>query len=114
MRRTLHPTSWLSDTAILTSPMEYLAWKRAWLHFKDIRAVALEFTKPENMTREIETLGKILGKEAEAQDYINWYNEKRSTVEQAVQGLNKPKVYAEWSSPQISLPWEQAPALIRS
>ena len=66
--------------------------------FKDIRAVALEFIKPENMTREIETLGKILSKEAEAQDYINWYNEKRASVEQAVAGLNKPKVYAEWSS----------------
>jgi iron complex transport system substrate-binding protein len=66
--------------------------------FKDIRAVALEFTKPENMTREIETLGQILNKESEAQDYINWYNEKRSAVEQAVNGLNKPKVYAEWSS----------------
>ncbi|MFZ2472853.1 MAG: ABC transporter substrate-binding protein [Methanothrix sp.] len=66
--------------------------------FRDIRAVALEFTKPENMTREIETLGQILGKETEAQDYINWYNEKRSAIEQAVNGLNKPKVYAEWSS----------------
>ncbi|MBN1235832.1 MAG: ABC transporter substrate-binding protein [Methanotrichaceae archaeon] len=66
--------------------------------FEDIRAVALEFTKPENMTREIETLGTILGKEEEAQDYINWYREKRDSVEQAVNGLNKPKVYAEWSS----------------
>jgi len=66
--------------------------------FNDIRAVALEFTKPENMTGEIETLGKILGKEAEAQDYVNWYNEKQVAVEQAVAGQNKPKVYAEWSS----------------
>ena len=66
--------------------------------FKDIRTVALEFIKPENMTREIETLGKILSKEAEAQDYINWYREKRASVEQAVNGLNKPRVYAEWSS----------------
>lgn len=66
--------------------------------FNEIKAVALEFTKPENMTHEIETLGQILGKEAEAQDYINWYTEKRSAIEQAVAGLNKPKVYAEWSS----------------
>jgi iron complex transport system substrate-binding protein len=66
--------------------------------FKDIRAVALEFIKPENITGEIETLGKILNKEAEAQDYVNWYNEKRASVEQAVNGLNKPRVYAEWSS----------------
>lgn len=66
--------------------------------FKDIRAVALDFYKPENMTRELEILGQILGKEAEAQDYINWYNDKSAAVEQAVNGLNMPKVYAEWSS----------------
>ncbi|NTV27592.1 MAG: ABC transporter substrate-binding protein [Methanothrix sp.] len=66
--------------------------------FKDIKAVALEFIKPKNMTREIDTLGKILNKEAEAQDYVNWYNEKRASVEQAVNGQNKPRVYAEWSS----------------
>jgi iron complex transport system substrate-binding protein len=66
--------------------------------FKDIKAVALEFTKPENMSREIETLGQILGKDAEAQDYITWYDEKKTSVEEAVNGLNKPKIYAEWSS----------------
>jgi iron complex transport system substrate-binding protein len=66
--------------------------------FKDIKSVALEFFKPENMTREIKTLGLILNKETEAQDYVNWYNEKRASVEQAVKGLNKPRVYAEWSS----------------
>jgi iron complex transport system substrate-binding protein len=66
--------------------------------FKEIKAIALEFIKPENMTREIETLGKILDEENKAQDYINWYDKKRSAVETAVDGLNKPKVYAEWSS----------------
>ncbi|VVB72562.1 Cobalamin-binding protein [uncultured archaeon] len=66
--------------------------------FKDIKAVALDFYKPENMTHEIELLGKILGKEDAAADYINWYDEKRSQVEAAVADQNMPKVYAEWSS----------------
>jgi len=50
------------------------------------------------MTREIETLGKILGKENEARDYIDWYDAERSKAEKAVEGQNMPKVYAEWSS----------------
>lgn len=66
--------------------------------FKDIKAVALEFIKPENITREMETLGKILDKESEAREYINWYEEERSRVEKAVEGQNMPRVYAEWSS----------------
>ena len=66
--------------------------------FKNIKAVALEFIKPENMTREMEILGKILGKESEARDYINWYDEKRSKIEKAIEGMSMPKVYAEWSS----------------
>jgi iron complex transport system substrate-binding protein len=66
--------------------------------FKEIKAVALDFYKPENMTREIELLGKILGKEDAAADYVNWYNEKISQVEKATENENMPKVYAEWSS----------------
>ena len=66
--------------------------------FENIKAVALEFTKPENMTREIEILGQILGKEEQASDYINWYDQKMNSVEQSVDGLNMPKIYVEWSS----------------
>ena len=66
--------------------------------FENIKAVALEFTKPENMTREMETLGKILDKESEASDYIDWYDAERSKTEKAVEGQNMPRVYAEWSS----------------
>ena len=66
--------------------------------FQDIKALALEFIKPENMTQEMETLGKILGKENEARDYIDWYDAERSKVEKAVEGQNMPQVYAEWSS----------------
>ena len=66
--------------------------------FQNIKAVALEFTKPENTTRELEVLGLILGKEEEASDYIRWYEDKTESVQNAVKGQNMPKVYAEWSS----------------
>jgi len=66
--------------------------------FGNITAVALDFYKPENMTAEIEKLGIILGKEEEAKDYIDWYDEKDAQVEQAIEGQLRPKVYVEWSS----------------
>ena len=66
--------------------------------FKNIKAVALEFTKPENMTREVEILGQILGKEEQASDYIKWYDEKAKSIKNAVEGTNLPVVYVEWSS----------------
>jgi len=66
--------------------------------FKNIKCVALDFYRPENMTREIEILGKIIDKEDSAKDYVDWYNEKISQINAAVEGENKPKVYAEWSS----------------
>lgn len=66
--------------------------------FGNITAVGLDFYKPENMTREVQLLGQILGKEAEAQDYIDWYNSRSSEVEQAVYGKSKPKVFVEWST----------------
>ena len=66
--------------------------------FDNIKAVALEFTKPENITREVEILGQILGKEEQASEYISWYNDKINSARDAVEGLNMPKVYVEWSS----------------
>ncbi|WP_273466955.1 ABC transporter substrate-binding protein [Methanothrix sp.] len=66
--------------------------------FENIKAVALEFTKPQNMTREIEVLGQILGKEEQASDYISWYDEKINSVKDAVDGMNLPEAYVEWSS----------------
>lgn len=66
--------------------------------FQNIKAVALEFTKPENMSREIEVLGQILGKEKQASDYISWYDDKIDSVKDIVEGLNMPRVYVEWSS----------------
>ncbi len=66
--------------------------------FGNINALALDFTKPEDMTGEIELLGLILGKEEEASDFIRWHNEKMDSIKDEVQGLNMPRVYVEWSS----------------
>jgi iron complex transport system substrate-binding protein len=66
--------------------------------FPNVVVVALDFYKPDTIISDIATLGNILGKEAEADEYVNWYNEKRSSVEQAVSGMTKPKVYAEWNT----------------
>lgn len=66
--------------------------------FEGITAIGLDFYKPENMTKEIELLGRILGKDAEAQRFIKWYEEKQADVENAVANKNVPKVYIEWSS----------------
>lgn len=66
--------------------------------FKNITCIGLDFYQPENMTAEMEKLGQILGKETEAKDYINWYNEKTANIKKAVSGAAMPKVYVEWSA----------------
>ncbi len=65
--------------------------------FKNITCIGLDFYQPENMTVEMEKLGRILNKEMEAKDYINWYNEKTANIQKAVSGTTMPKVYVEWS-----------------
>ena len=43
-------------------------------------------------------MGAIFDKEAEAEEYINWYNEKTNNAKNAVKNLNLPKVYIESTS----------------
>jgi len=63
--------------------------------FENIAVVALDFYKPEKLEEEVTLLGQILGKEQEAQDYLNWYHLRTADVKQAVSGMNIPKVYYE-------------------
>ncbi len=74
------------------------AHAKALAAFKNITFIGLDFFYPENMTVEMEKLGIILNKEAEAKEYINWYNGKISNITQAVKGTSMPKVYVEWSA----------------
>jgi len=66
--------------------------------FKNITCIGLDFFYPENMTSDMEKLGIILNKEAEAKEYINWYNQKLSDIKEAVKGTTMPKVYVEWTA----------------
>jgi len=74
------------------------AHAKALAPFTNLTCVGLDFFYPENMTVEMEKLGNILNKQAEAQEYINWYNEKVSDVVEAVDKTSMPKLYVEWSS----------------
>lgn len=66
--------------------------------FEGIRAVGLDFYRPENMTREIRLLGDILGREEEAVDFVSWYDRNVDAVKKAVAEKPMPRVYVEWSS----------------
>lgn len=59
--------------------------------------VGLDFYQPENLSREMTTLGIILGREEEASTYLKWRDEKIESVERAVSGLPLPSVYLERS-----------------
>jgi iron complex transport system substrate-binding protein len=66
--------------------------------FKNILSAGYDIHKPDEFAKDLMAMGKIFGKEAEAQEYIDWYNEKTGDVNTAVNGLNMPKVYLESSS----------------
>ncbi len=74
------------------------AHAKALTSFTNLTCVGLDFYYPENMTVEMEKLGFILNKQAEAQEYIDWYKEKVSDIAEAVKDTSMPKLYVEWSS----------------
>lgn len=60
-----------------------------------IPVVGLDFYIPSTLTEEVETLGYILEREDEAQNFIDWRQQREDAVRSAVEGLEKPKVYLE-------------------
>jgi iron complex transport system substrate-binding protein len=61
-----------------------------------IKVVRLDFYKIRSMVKEIEILGRILGKEQEARQLIGWYQEKLNLIERESMPLrNRPDVYVE-------------------
>ena len=60
-----------------------------------IPVVGLDFYIPSTLKQEIEKLGYVLEREDEAQDFIDWRQQKEDAVRSAVVGLEKPKVYLE-------------------
>lgn len=68
--------------------------------FPDIAVVGFDFSKDATMDEEIAKLGKILGKDDKAQQYIGWKAARKETVVNAVKGMDMPKVYFETSAPK--------------
>ena len=66
--------------------------------FEHIAVVGLDFYKEETLGVEIVKLGYLLEREDEAQDFIDWRQEKIDKVKGAVDGLERPKVYIEKGS----------------
>ena len=66
--------------------------------FGNITVVGLDFYKPENLTQDVRTLGKILNRNDEAQKYLDWLNSSREKISAAVKGSTMPKVYFESNS----------------
>lgn len=63
-----------------------------------INVVGFDLYKPESMISEILALGRILGREEEAERYAEWYERVKADVERAVENTDVPKVYAESTS----------------
>lgn len=66
--------------------------------FGNLTCIGLDFFYPENMTAEMEKLGVILNKEAEAAEYVRWYNDRLSDIKRAVEGTSMPRTYVEWTA----------------
>lgn len=78
-------------------PYGAAAIERKLVSLKNITVAGFHFT-PEIMTEELHKLGKLLGKESEAEDYLNWYSERKADVKKSLDGEASPKVYMELSS----------------
>ena len=72
------------------------------LESANIIVVRLDFYKPETMAEDYRKLGYILDKKAEAEEFIDWYEEHMSTINERVDRLSedeKPRVYIESHPP---------------
>jgi iron complex transport system substrate-binding protein len=78
-------------------PSGAAAIERKLASLKNMTVAGFHFT-PEIMTQELHKLGKLLGKENEAEDYLNWYSKRKADVAKALDGEASPKVYMEQSS----------------
>ncbi|MHB8117927.1 MAG: ABC transporter substrate-binding protein [Methanothrix sp.] len=78
-------------------PYGAVAIEKKLASLNNITIAGFHFT-PEIMTEELHKLGKLLGKENEAEDYLNWYSQRKSEVAKALDGVAFPKVYIELSS----------------
>lgn len=64
-----------------------------------IQVIRLDFFKPDTLVKEVEILGRILGKEKQAGELAAWYIDRLNHVEKFLKNeLGRPKVYIEGDS----------------
>ncbi|NMB85831.1 MAG: corrinoid ABC transporter substrate-binding protein [Methanosaeta sp. PtaB.Bin018] len=63
--------------------------------FKNITVIGLNFYEPEKVKSEMLALGKILGKESEAERYVAWYDGEIKKAKSAVLGQDQTTVFFE-------------------
>lgn len=68
--------------------------------FGGIAVVSLNLYKDQTIEGEMEILGEILGRDGEAQAFLDWRQEKREEVLDAVSGEPDPLVYFERTQPK--------------
>jgi len=66
--------------------------------FEKIDILGLDLYNAETLEEEMALLGTVLDRKAEAQGYNAWVREKKTAVEEAISGLDRPKVYVEGGS----------------
>lgn len=61
-----------------------------------ITLLRLDFFRLSTLIEEVETLGKVLGKESEAERFIRWYREKIELISRNLSGVKEPpRVFVE-------------------
>lgn len=65
------------------------------VHQFGVSNVGLDFYQPENLSREITSLGALLDREDAASDYLDWHQERWEEIETSVAGLSANRTYLE-------------------
>jgi iron complex transport system substrate-binding protein len=63
------------------------------------------FNQPGTFSKELEKYGYVFGKKEEAEEFIDWYEDIKNSIEEKMSELpdeDRPKVYCEWLPYQIS------------
>lgn len=78
-------------------PYGAAAVERKLSAYENITIAGFHYSQ-EIMREELRKLGRLLGKEKEAEDYLSWYSMRKSGIVDAVKSETDPKVYIELSS----------------
>ena len=71
----------------------------------DIKVVRYTFNVPKELPRVFKTLGYVLDKREEAEEFIDFFENHMNLIKERLEGLSedeKPKVYIEWCRPYLA------------